>query len=104
MAELTWQPGAAEDVDGIARRVAQHSEHYAKLQAARIFSAAEVLKRYPLVGHFVPEMKSARLREIHAGEYRVIYHITGDQVNVLAVAHMKRDLSRSVIRRRTKDL
>lgn len=76
MAELTWQPGAVEDVDGIALRVAQHSEHYAKLQASRIFAAAEVLKRYPLVGHFVPEMKSPRLREIHAGEYRLIYSIT----------------------------
>lgn len=104
MAQLTWQPGAVEDVDGIALRIAQHSEHYAKLQAARLFSAAEVLKRYPLVGHFVPEMKSARLREIHAGEYRVIYHVGGDHVNILAVVHMKRDLTRSLIRRRAKSV
>jgi plasmid stabilization system protein ParE len=100
MADLIWQPGALEDLDGVAERIALDSVHYAKLQVSRVFTAAEVLKRYPAIGHPVPEWSNVRLKELHVGDLRVIYHLVNARVDVLAVVHMKRRLSRRTLQRR----
>ena len=41
----------------------------------RVFAPVETLKRYPAIGHPVPEWKNTRLKELHIGELRVIYHL-----------------------------
>ena len=104
MAGVTWQPGALQDIDGIAQRIAADSPRFAKLQVERFFVAAAVLNEHPLVGHFVPELKNARLREVHVGRYRIIYNVNGRDVDLLAVVHMKRDLPKSLLRSRSKRL
>lgn len=104
MADLIWQPGALEDLDGIADRIAQHSTHYAKLQVARVFASVQVLEQYPAIGHPVPEWGGPGLRELHVSEIRVIYHAAPEQVDILAVVHMRRKLSRRTLQRRKRTL
>jgi len=91
-------------LDAIADRIALHSTHYARLQVVRVFAPVETLKRYPAIGHPVPEWKNTRLKELHIGELRVIYHLLGDRVDILVVVHMKRKLSRKTIQRRTRSI
>jgi toxin ParE1/3/4 len=43
--------------------------------------------RSRLSGRRVPEYDLEQIREVFSGQFRIIYHIKADQVDVLAVIH-----------------
>ncbi|MGA9771887.1 MAG: type II toxin-antitoxin system RelE/ParE family toxin [Blastocatellia bacterium] len=45
------------------------------------------MRTFPLSGRVVPEYNKAQIREVIEGQYRIIYYIKPDQINVLAVIH-----------------
>ena len=55
------------------------------------FSAVERLSIFPFSGRVVPEIGDDSVREIIYGSYRIIYHVTDKEVNIVTVIHAMRD-------------
>jgi plasmid stabilization system protein ParE len=60
---------------------------YASVVAARLVAAVRRLRDHPLSGRVVPELGRPTLREVIEGSYRIVYRVTPDAVQILAVVH-----------------
>lgn len=58
-----------------------------------VVSSIERLRDFPLSGRAVPELDDELFREVIARDYRVLYWIAGEDVEILAVLHGKRLLT-----------
>jgi plasmid stabilization system protein ParE len=67
--------------------VARDSAHYADLLVERIIAAVARLESHPLSGRVVPEVGDDALREIIQGNYRIVYRVNRDAVEVVTVFH-----------------
>ena len=95
MARLTWTPQALDDVDAICKFIARDSLRYAQLFAIQVFKSVERIEVFPKSGRIVPEVGQEDVREIIIGNYRLIYRILDDDVEILTVYHSARILDPS---------
>lgn len=98
MAEINWTPQALDDVEAIANFIAHDSPHYAQLFATKVFDAVERLNLFPESGRVVPEIDQMNIREIILGNYRIIYRIKLQKVEILTVYHSARLLDTNIIK------
>ncbi len=87
MAEVKWTPQATDDLEAVADFIALDSPHYASLFVMDVLAAAEGLRRFPRSGRIVPEVNDPDVREIILGNYRIVYRLKGDLVEILTVYH-----------------
>lgn len=87
MTRVVWTSPAREDLREIRAYIAQDSERYARVVVARLVVAVRRLREYPLSGRVVPELGRPTIREVIEGSYRIIYRVTPDAVQILAVVH-----------------
>ena len=90
MARLRWTPQALDDIEAICKFIARDSNHFAHLFANKVFEKAKTLETFPNAGRVVPESNQEAIREIFYGNYRIIYRIIKDEVQVLTVHHSAR--------------
>ena len=90
MTHLLWSPQAVEDVEAIRSFVARDSEHYANLLVERIVAAVDRLDSFPLSGRVVPEVGGESLREVVYGNYRIVYRVKPEVVEIVTVFHSAR--------------
>jgi toxin ParE1/3/4 len=94
MAEVRWTPQAIEDIENIAKYIANDSPKYAAIQVEEFFEAALTLEEFPHSGRIVPEIGSKNIRELIVGFYRLIYRIRNlNLVEVITVYHSYRLLN-----------
>ena len=93
MAEVRWTPQAVDDLELIANFIAVDSPHYAQLFVIDALTVAARLEAFPRSGRIVPEVNDPNLRKIVFGNYRIVYRIRQDTVEVLTVYHGARLLS-----------
>ena len=93
MVEVRWTDQAAEDVQSIHDFIGRSSPRYALLVAERLVGAVERLEALPHSGRMVPEFNDDRLREVIWGNYRIIYQLLDDTVEVLTIYHGARILT-----------
>ena len=87
MAEVRWTPQAAEDLESIAEFIAEDSPHYARLLVIDILQAIRHLIDFPRSGRIVPELNDPIIREIILGNYRIVYRLRDEIVEILTVYH-----------------
>jgi len=87
VAEVRWTPQAADDFEAIADYIGQDSGHYARLFAMDVLAAVERLAIFPNSGRIVPEANDPALRETILGDYRIVYRVKRELVEVLTVYH-----------------
>ena len=92
MAQVRWTPQAADDLEAICLFIARDAPQVAALFAHRAIRATDRLENFPRLGRVVPELQLDRIREIILGNYRIIYRIRQDDVQVLTVHHGARIL------------
>ncbi len=56
----------------------------------KVFEAVDRVELFPESGRIVPELKRKEIREIILGNYRIIYRIKGELVEILTVYHSSR--------------
>ena len=95
MAQVRWTPQAADDFEAIAEFISIDSPPYAQLFALNVFKAIERLNSFPRSGRVVPELGNAAIREIILGNYRIVYRLRKDLVEILTVYHGARLLNPS---------
>lgn len=87
MASVTWTEQAVDDLESICIFIARDAPRYAELFAVRVFEATEGLEEFPRMGRIVSEVGRSDLREVIVQNYRVIYRLLADEVEILAVHH-----------------
>lgn len=87
---LIWSLQAIEDVEAIRTYVARDSEQYANLLVDRIIAAVDRLEGFPLSGRVVPEVGDESLREVIFRNYRIVYRLKPEIIEVVTVFHAAR--------------
>ena len=95
MAEVRWTPQAADDLEAIAELIAQDSPNYSSLFVMDVLAAVAQVAGFPHSGRIVPEAQDPSLREIVLGNYRIIYRVRRELVEILTVYHGARLLDPS---------
>jgi plasmid stabilization system protein ParE len=90
--ELIWSPQSVADVEEIRAYIAADSKLYAQMTVQRIVAAVERLRMFPDSGRMVPERPSPELREVIAGNFRIVYRRTSAAVEVATVFRGSREL------------
>lgn len=91
MARVIWSPQALDDLEVIRDFIAVDAPRTARSFIQRIFETVERLKRFPLSGTKVPELRREEFREIRLKKYRIIYRIQSEErVEIVTVYHGSR--------------
>ncbi len=90
MAEIKWSPQSLEDIETIANFIARDSSYYARMFTIKVFESVDRLELFPESGRVVPELKRKAIREVIIGNYRIIYRIRGNLIEILTVYHASR--------------
>jgi addiction module RelE/StbE family toxin len=91
---IFWTEPGLDDLKAIRDYIARDSETYAGDFVESILSAVERLSTFPRIGRVVPEADVPDIRELIFRGYRILYRVDQDGVQVLAVIHGYRDISR----------
>ena len=89
-----WANSAKTHLDGIFNYIALDSEYYAKSLIEKITSRSIQIALMPFSGRKVPEFNDDQIREVIESPYRIIYRIQEDRIEVVAIVHGVRLLSR----------
>ena len=89
---VKWSNSAKNDLKQIYNYILKDSSFYAKKVVQDILSQVDILNEFPNMGKIVPELNDEKIREIFAYSYRIIYQIIGDNTEILALVHERRDV------------
>jgi len=87
VAEVTWTPQALDDLEAICLFIARDAPQIAELFAERVFRTSDRLREFPRSGRVVQEIGRDNIREVIIQNYRVIYRLLPEKVEILTVHH-----------------
>jgi addiction module RelE/StbE family toxin len=85
--QIKWSPRAASNFEEICDYIAKDSELYAALFAKKINAMVKALPQFPKSGRKVPEYSNENLREKIFKNYRIVYRIKEDVIEIVAICH-----------------
>lgn len=94
MPRICWSLTAESDLGAIEEFIAKDSVLHAVDFIDRLVESVEKLATFPHVGRIVPEFDDEKIRELIFRNYRVVYLVEGDTVQIVRVVHGARDLGR----------
>ncbi len=83
--KLRWTRRAHEDLRGIGRYISKDDRVAARRWLERLRQRAREAAELPSSGRVVPEHRRTDLREVLAGNYRIVYLVGVDTIRVLTV-------------------
>ena len=92
---VVWTAQAREDLHAIKAFIARDAPATATAFIRGIRLSVGQLRGFPESGGVVPEVADPRIRELIHGNYRVVYRVTDERVEILTVFHSARMLDRS---------
>lgn len=87
---IVWSPTALLHFSNWIRHIAKDSHRTAEKERVAILKSVSHLKSFPLSGRIVPEFANPSLRELVKKPIRIIYRLTGNRIDILALHHSKR--------------
>src|SRR5438128_123953 len=94
MAFVTWSPRAIRDLDDICEYIARDSDYYARQVGREIVALIESIPDHPRMGWSVPEYDRDDIRERLVHNYRIIYRLRGECIEIVTIIHGARLLPR----------
>ena len=94
---IVWSPRAANQFEGICEYIANDSPVYARIFAQKIVSVVKNIPVFIRSGRVVPEYGKDDLREKIYGNYRIVYRINKDNIEVVAVCNGAQLLSNELL-------
>jgi toxin ParE1/3/4 len=88
-----WTNKAIEQLTSIHRYHAQISPQYATRLVDLITKRSQQIGTFPNSGRILPEINLEQIREVIEANYRIIYYVGSDRVDILAVVHGAKNLS-----------
>ena len=89
---IRWSPRAADSLEEICDYIARDSEYYAALFAKKVMAMVEKIAVLPRAGRVVPEYQDKNLREVIFQNYRIVYRVRDDSVEIAVITHGARQL------------
>lgn len=90
---IRWAPGAVADLENICEFISRDSEYYAALFAKRIIAVVETIPDFPLSGRIAPEFEDKDIRERIYRNYRIVYRLEGDFIEIAAICNSTKPLN-----------
>jgi toxin ParE1/3/4 len=88
---VRWSPVAKADLKEVYAYIKRDSMYYAKKVASEIVTRSEALETYPSMGRTVEEFNDPNLRELIIYSYRLIYRISDNNIEVVALVHCRKN-------------
>ena len=88
-----WTEKAIEQLTAIHNYHAQISPQYATRLVDLITKRSQQIGTFPNSGRILPEINLEQVREVIETNYRIIYYVGLDRIDVLAIVHGAKDLS-----------
>ncbi len=88
---VKWSKPAKLDLKQNHDYIAKDSKFYAKKVSEEIVAKSEILNSFPEIGRIVPEIGDPNVRELIIYSYRLIYEVSPNKIEVLALIHSKRN-------------
>lgn len=85
--KIKWSPRAVSNLKEICSYISKDSVYYASLFAKRILSIVKSISSFPKSGRVVPEYGNDNLREKIYEDYRIVYRIKDELIEVVAICH-----------------
>jgi plasmid stabilization system protein ParE len=85
MVDIRWSPLATDDYDSIIRYYEKTAPKFAQNLAKKIIYIIENLSQFPKMGRIVPELENTEIREIIYRNFRIIYRL---EQNILEIARI----------------
>jgi addiction module RelE/StbE family toxin len=83
--KFTWTQEALNRLIEIEKYIAEDSPTRAQKFTNQIIQRAESLKKYPKKGRIVPEFSIPELRELIYKNYRIVYIVKNESLEILTV-------------------
>ena len=90
MAEIEWSLKAENDLNEIIDYIAQDSLEYALSFYEQVREKVENLIQFPKMGRVVYELDEPNIRELILRNYRIIYRILGEKIQIVRLFHGSR--------------
>lgn len=90
MVQIEWTERSLEDLNEIHDYIARDSKSYATLFIKKIYNTVQKLKEFPNMGRIVPEVNIPSVRELIFQNYRIVYRIIDEIVEIITVFHGSR--------------
>ncbi|MBN1803530.1 MAG: type II toxin-antitoxin system RelE/ParE family toxin [Candidatus Lokiarchaeota archaeon] len=90
MVGVRFSTGALEDLENISSYISKDSPKRAKNFVKEIFKKIEQLKDFPYMGRKFPDKNEETLREFFHKDYRIVYEIGKEFIEILIVVHGSR--------------
>lgn len=96
MEEITvvWAEKAKESARDIYSYLFEGSAVYAAAWADEVEHKLDLLIKFPEMGRIVPEFNVSFIREIFAGQYRIVYTFQHKMITVISVRSMLQPLGK----------
>jgi plasmid stabilization system protein ParE len=85
--KVFWTETAINHLQAIREYIAQTSPEYGRKTVDRLTSRSKQIAAFPMSGRKAPEFEMDQIREVIEGQYRIIYYIKPEQIDVLAIIH-----------------
>jgi len=86
-AKIIWSPRAVTDLEDTCNYIARDSQRYTSIFASNVISIVKRIPQFPKAGRIVPEYNDPNLREKIYGNYRIVYRIKLDAIEIVAIHH-----------------
>lgn len=95
MAEIRWTREAEKWLHDIYDYIALDSHKAARQVVEGIYQKAQILKRFPKIGHRYDRCQDENIRILLYGHYRIAYIIkSNENIDILGVFHGALDMDR----------
>ncbi|HLP45791.1 MAG TPA: type II toxin-antitoxin system RelE/ParE family toxin [Candidatus Kapabacteria bacterium] len=95
--KIIWSPYAASNLEEICEYISRDSKYYAAMFAKKIIKIIKEIPNFPGGGRIVPEYSDENLREKIYGNYRIIYRVQSDVIEIAAICHGNRLLENALL-------
>ena len=92
MTPVVWTYSAQDDLEAIQANLRRVSERAADALPSRLIVRSQPLENQPRMGRQIPEFDDELLRELIEGEYRILYEVFPDRVEVWGIAYGRQQL------------
>ena len=87
MVEIEWSPSAQDELNKILDYIAQDSVEYALTFYDQVHEKVHNLSIFPKMGRKLPDLEDPNIRELIFKNYRVIYRILEDKIQIIRIFH-----------------
>ena len=90
--KVQWTVPAIDDLESIRTYIARDSDFYAARFVEKIIDTVKNLTVFPEIGRVVPEADDPRIREIIFQNFRIMYRIQNESIQIIAIIRGSRDI------------